>query len=190
MSSDYRWIGAACDPSVAGGVTAHLDTALLSVVDESGLAADMVCTHIDRSAAIAAVTVSARVPGETSPASLAALGAGLGGTAIVLDSTEEPVGGAYFAAEARAGTDGRCVRFPGQGALTGLHSVAEIVATSAIDDVVAIGTTATPDMVVDTRAFLRPVFQDGHLTLLVEPAAGGLLRPVEIEQPHECCGGH
>jgi hypothetical protein len=26
--------------------------------------------------------------------------------------------------------------------------------------------------------------------LLVEPAAGDVLRPVEIEQPHQCCGGH
>jgi hypothetical protein len=82
------------------------------------------------------------------------------------------------------------VRFPGQAALTAIHTAEEIVAISAIDDVIAIGTTTTPDMAVDTRGFLRPVFQHGQLVLLVEPAAGGLLRPVEIQQPHQCCGGH
>jgi hypothetical protein len=38
--------------------------------------------------------------------------------------------------------------------------------------------------------FLRPTYTGGRLVLLVEPAAGGVLRPVEIEQPHQCRGGH
>ncbi|MPZ80028.1 MAG: hypothetical protein GEV28_06360 [Actinophytocola sp.] len=44
--------------------------------------------------------------------------------------------------------------------------------------------------VVDTRDHLRPTFVAGRLVLLVEPAAGGVLRPAEIEEPHQCCGGH
>jgi hypothetical protein len=48
----------------------------------------------------------------------------------------------------------------------------------------------TPDAVVDTRDFLRPQFNGGRLTLVVEQAAGGVLQPFEVEFPHECCGGH
>jgi hypothetical protein len=66
----------------------------------------------------------------------------------------------------------------------------EIITGSAIDRVLGVGTRVTPDALVDTCGFLRPVYQEGHLVLLVEPAAGGMFRPVEIEQPHECCGGH
>jgi hypothetical protein len=194
----HCWIGAACDPTVAGGAPAHLDAMILSTMDECGLAADLVCTHVDRRATIATVTMSARVSGQVTTVDLAALAARLHGTAVALDTDGhiafthgESVDGAHLAAQAaRAGSDGRCVRFPGQGALAGIHTVTEIVATSAIDDVIAIGTETSPGMMVDTRGYLRPHYQHGRLALLVEPAAGGLLRPVEIEQPHQCCGGH
>ncbi|NUT47120.1 MAG: hypothetical protein HOV94_07360, partial [Saccharothrix sp.] len=95
------------------------------------------------------------------------------------------------AAEAgRDRAEGRCVRFPGQDALTGTHTAAEVVAWSAIDRVVGIGVEIGPDDRVETLGFLRPVCRDGALVLLVEPAVGGVLRPAESAHPHECCGGH
>jgi len=84
--------------------------------------------------------------------------------------------------------EGRCVRFPGQDWLVGVLTAGDIVAGSAIDEVVGVGVPVTPDSPVDTRGFLRPSYQDGRLVLLVEPTVDGL-RPVEIEDPHQCCGG-
>jgi hypothetical protein len=84
----------------------------------------------------------------------------------------------------------RCVLFPGQESLAGVHPAAELVAGSAIDDVVGVGVPVVPGALVDTMGFLRPTFTGGRLVLLVEPAAGGMLRPVEIADPHACCGGH
>jgi hypothetical protein len=159
-----RWIGAAFSP--AGGPAAHDDHVLLAGVDSWGLGADFVCTHVDRSGVVATTTMSARVDGEPD---LAALGA-------TLLTGPRP--------------DGRAVRFPGQSLLTGRLPAAELVTRSAIDEVVAIGVPVGPDSVVETAGFLRPTFTGGRLVLLVEPAAGGVLRPVEIEQPHQCCGGH
>jgi hypothetical protein len=128
-------------------------------VDE--LAADVVCTHVDRSAVVAATVLVAR-------------GVPTGGHAPL----DGPPDGA------------RAVRFPGQDRLTGVHPAAAITALSEIDEVVGIGVPVGPDTPVDTRGFLRPTYQSGRLVLLVEPAAGGVLRPSEIEQPHQCCGGH
>ncbi|CAM3528460.1 hypothetical protein KIPE111705_12665 [Kibdelosporangium persicum] len=160
-----QWIRAACDPSIAGGTAAHIDAHVLSLVDGRGLAADIVCTQVDRSSTVATVAMTARLVGPPEQ----------------LDGVEITT--------AETGASGRCVRFPGQSGLTGVHSIAEITAASAIDEVVAVGNQVTPDILVDTRGFLRPEYQDGRLVLLVEPAAGGMVRPIEIEQPHQCCGG-
>jgi hypothetical protein len=161
-----NWIRAACDPSVAGGTAAHIDAHVLSIMDNSGLEADIVCTQIDQSSTVATVVMTARLTNQPER---------LHGVELTTADT---------------GATGRCIRFPGQSGLTGVHTIAEITATSAIDEVVAVGTTATPDMFVDTRGFLRPEYHNGQLVLLVEPAAGGMHRPIEIEQPHQCCGGH
>jgi hypothetical protein len=128
-----------------------------------GLDADLVYTHVDRTGVVARTAMTAQLRGE--PAEPAV-----------------PVAGPPEGA--------RCVRFPGQEALTGVHSAAELVARSAIDEVVGVGMAVAPDASVDTRGFLRPTFSGGRLVLLVEPAAGGVLRPVEIARPHECRGGH
>jgi hypothetical protein len=130
-----------------------------SCADE--VAADVVCTHVDRSAVVARTVLIAR-----------------GATADGRAPLDGPPDGA------------RAVRFPGQDRLTGVHTAGEITALSEIDEVVGIGVPAGPDSVVDTLGFLRPIYQAGKLVLLVEPAAGGVLRPSEIEQPHQCCGGH
>lgn len=154
----------------AGGPAAHSDAVLLSLVD--GVDADFVCTHVDRGGVVAraAMTVRLRHAGDA-----AALGGRLG--APVTPLAGPPDGS-------------RCMRFPGQDTLTGVLPAIELVAHSAIDEVTGVGATVTPDAPVDTQGFLRPTFSSGRLVLLVEKAAGGVLRPVEIEQPHQCCGGH
>jgi hypothetical protein len=141
-------------------VGAHFDREVLSALDRAGVSADLVLTHVEREDSVAVHTVSARITSGLAP-----------GTEI-----DPPVGG-------------RCARFPGQSILTGVHHVAEIVEATAIDEVVGIGAAVTPDTRVDTGGFVRPEYRDGLLVLLVEPAAGGVFQPAEVEQPHECCAG-
>ncbi|PRX98686.1 hypothetical protein [Allonocardiopsis opalescens] len=192
-----HWIGAAPSPEFAGGTAAHADAACLAALDGAGLAAELVCTHTDRAARVAALTLSARLAEPPDDRHLADLARRLGGAAVRPGAAEAASGAASgaeaaarAAASARAGEDGRCVRFPGQDALTGVVAAGRIAAESAIDRVAGVGVAVHPDALVDTRDFLRPVFRGGALVLLVEPAAGGLLRPAEIEHPHACCGGH
>ncbi|MEU4446407.1 hypothetical protein AB0K14_06900 [Actinosynnema sp. NPDC050801] len=182
------WLGAV--PAVPGEHrAAHVDALLLDAFD--GVAADFVCTHVDRLGPVAVTTLSAHVPGEVDVDRLAEA---LGGPVVVLDDSDgadDSDGPAVRAARAgRDRADGRCVRFPGQDALTGTHPAAEVVARSAIDRVVGIGVEVAPTDPVETLGFLRPVCREGELVLLVEPAVGGVLRPAEAETPHECCGGH
>lgn len=165
------WLGAVHPP--ADGPAAHADHILLSTVDRH-VAADLVCTHVDRTGVVARTAMTARLRREPSATDLAALSERLGPVTPVAGPPD----------------GGRCVRFPGQEALTGILPAADIVACSAIEEVVGVGVPVTPDTPVDTRGFLRPVFASDRLVLLVEPAAGGVPRPVEIADPHQCCGGH
>jgi hypothetical protein len=134
-------------------------TTTASCVDD--VVAEVVCTHVDRSAVVARTVLIAR-----------------GTSADGHTPLDGPPDGA------------RAVRFPGQDRLTGRHRAGDLTAWSEIDEVVGIGVPVGPDAIVDTLGFLRPTYQAGRLVLLVEPAAGALLRPSEIEQPHQCCGGH
>ncbi|GAA1306411.1 hypothetical protein [Saccharothrix xinjiangensis] len=162
------WLDAV--PALPGGHgAAHRDALLLAALD-SCAAADLVFTRVDRTGPVAVTAVSAHV---TAPFDPVAVSAALGGPVTVTDSPALD----------------RCVRFPGQSALTGTHPAAEVVASSAIDRVVGVGVPVSPADRVETLGFLRPVHRDGELVLLVEPAVGGVLRPIESEDPHECCGG-
>jgi hypothetical protein len=159
-----------------------VDALLLAALD--GVAADFVCTHTDRHGPVAVTTLSAHVTGEVD---VDLLSAALGGPVAILDAPDSPA--ARAASSGRDRIDGRCIRFPGQSELTGAHPAADVVTGSAIDRVVGVGVGVAPTDPVETLGFLRPVCQDGELVLFVEPAVGGLLRPVEAENPHECCGG-
>lgn len=100
--------------------------------------------------------------------------------------------GAWVAVAAAAtGTSGRLVHFGGAEALTGRLSVDDVLAGSAVDEVVVVGGSPhTGDTVVDTRGFVRPTLERGRVRLLVQPAAGGVVVPFERENPHRCCGDH
>jgi hypothetical protein len=95
------------------------------------------------------------------------------------------------AAEHEAGRAGRAVLFPGVDRLTGALTVAEVLATSAIDRITVIG-GAPPqaDTVVDTHDFVRPHWRDGVLTLIAMPAPGGRIAPFEVPNPTPCCADH
>lgn len=58
--------------------------------------------------------------------------------------------------------EGRALRFPGQRALRGRYGVSDVLAFSAIDEVLPHGVAR-----VDARGDLRPSFQDGKLVLRV-----------------------
>ncbi|MEV4344061.1 hypothetical protein AB0J83_06240 [Actinoplanes sp. NPDC049596] len=93
--------------------------------------------------------------------------------------------------EALSGKFGRAVVFPGSSALTGKLTVAEVLATTAIDRVDVLGSGPADDSdILDTRDFVRPQYRNGELVLTTTPAAGGVLVPFETRDPTPCCAGH
>jgi hypothetical protein len=96
-------------------------------------------------------------------------------------------------AQHQAKSDGRAVRYPGVDKLVGALTVEQVLALSAIEEVTTIGSAGvqpTPDTVVDTRDFVRPVWRDGRLTLITTPAPGGRIAPFEVPNPTPCCADH
>jgi hypothetical protein len=84
---------------------------------------------------------------------------------------------------------GRAVIYPGSERLTGTMRVEEVLAESAIEritvfDGIPPGAIEPPgDAKIDTREHVRPQWSCGLLTLLVIPAADGLLVPFEGPPP-------
>jgi len=87
-------------------------------------------------------------------------------------------------------SSGRAVLFPLEANISTIISVNELIATSAIDSVIAIGEECPVDAQLSINDYARPTFNDGKLELLVERIAGGFFAPIERQSPHECCGGH
>ena len=122
------------------------------------------------------------------------------GSAILEAGAAEPlvagpsqlVRGAYIAAvESAFGTAGRLVTFPGQTDARGQLTVAELRTTCGIDQVEALGGLPIDDTtLIDTLDFIRPIRRNGQVVLLVQPAAGGVLIPFEVEHQQKCCADH
>ncbi|WP_392465779.1 hypothetical protein ACF3NS_09670 [Arsenicicoccus cauae] len=133
-----------------------------------------------------------RLVPETAAAAAHEIGAATGGSqqlrrgyADLADSAAE------VALLARDGTTGRAVVYPGRQRLVGELTVAELVDRCAIDAVEGIaGTVVTHATVVRTRDFVRPVWRDGRLVLLVQPAADDTVVPFENPAPTPCCADH
>lgn len=88
---------------------------------------------------------------------------------------------------------GRAVIYPGVRHLTGSLTVADLIASSAIETVRVIGGAVVvpePETLVDTRAFVRPQWMHGRLTLVATPAPGGRIAPFEVPNPTPCCAAH
>ena len=102
--------------------------------------------------------------------------------------------GVGYAAQvsAHAGrTGGRAFRFPGWEELTGVLTVAELVARSGIDEVAVVGgAPPAPDARVDTQGFVRPLYRGGRLVLHLRRAVGGGYVPFEQPDPIPCCTDH
>jgi len=92
------------------------------------------------------------------------------------------------AAEHRAGRSGRAVRYPGVDRLIGTLSVAELLESSAIEQVIMLG-GAQPDedTPLVTRDFVRPQWINGVLTLITTPVGPGRIGPFELPDPTPCC---
>ena len=192
-----RWWGGA--PGAHTVPDAHLLAAVDAALAGSGGTAELVCTHVDRTARTARTGVSLRLAGAPADpaATRAALARELDGPVLdaATGSDDDPAAAPARTAlaEASSGVRGRAVRFPGSTAFTGRVRVGDVLAGSAIDAVVGIGVPVGPDDVLDTGSgFLRPQLDGGRLVLLVEPVAGGVLQPVEVadDARHQCCGGH
>ena len=85
----------------------------------------------------------------------------------------------------------RLFRFPGSDGLPDELTVAALVATTAVEDVAALGGTAVlADQVLRTQAFLRPVLTGGRVRLQVRPGAGATLLAFEQPRPTSCCADH
>lgn len=176
---------------------AHLDHELLAVLED--LEAPLVCTHVvdGHHAASARVRLDGVLPAADR---LAALARRFGGALVAVGAPGDPAlelgderfraGARTAAAALRAGREGRAVRFPGQEALTGRLTVAEVPARSAIAELVAIGTVLEDDRVLDTRGYVRPLLSDGALRLTVVPAAAGTVIPHERPGRHDCGKDH
>jgi hypothetical protein len=122
------------------------------------------------------------------------------GSAITRPGASEPelsgpsplVRGAYAAAvESALGTAGRMVRFPGSEHAHGVMTALQLRERCGIDQVEALGGLPVEDgTLIDTRDFIRPIRRDGRVVLLVQPAAGGVLIPFEVEHQQKCCADH
>ncbi|WP_113699541.1 hypothetical protein [Nonomuraea lactucae] len=99
----------------------------------------------------------------------------------------------HAAAEHATRRSGRAVFYPGVERLTGTLTVAEVTALSAVDRVTGLGgPPPEPGTELETRDFVRPLWQDGLLTLVTVPVAGGRVAPFEVPDPTPCCAdtGH
>ena len=84
------------------------------------------------------------------------------------------------------------MHYPGVDALTGTVTVADLLAHSAIERVVVLGSAEAPapDTLVDTRDFVRTQWMDGRLNLVAMPAPHGRIAPFEVPNPTPCCAAH
>ncbi len=112
-------------------------------------------------------------------------------TLVTAGVDHEGPGAVLAARSAAARSAGRAVVFAGVEGLTGLVTVADLLASSAIDQVSVLGGSEPADgQIIDTRDFVRPVWRSGRLTLVTQPAAGGRLVPFECPSPTPCCAEH
>ncbi|MFB7495724.1 hypothetical protein ACFC09_13645 [Streptomyces sp. NPDC056161] len=161
------------------------------------------CTHLVRTADRRGTTVSFALPDEAAAGTVWQRLTGLADPepdlgAVLGDRTHGPVPAARTAEAAVAEhvrrSGGRAVLYPGADRLTGTVTLADLLATSAIERVVVVGApfAAEPDprTPVVTQDHVRPEWRDGRLTLALVPAAGGTLAPFEVPNPTPCCADH
>ncbi|GAA3558627.1 hypothetical protein GCM10022419_044060 [Nonomuraea rosea] len=179
-------------------IVAEAEHLLHTVARALGLPGDAVgCTHLipgGHGVDEPHVACSLAVPGPAGVSDGVSAGMSAGMSwALGASRTGPLAAGAALAAAAHDGRrDGRVVTYPGRDLLTGVVSVAELLAGSAIDRVLLLASPGPPagDTLVLTNDHVRPVWRDGLMTLLTMPAAGGRIAPAEVPNPTPCCADH
>jgi hypothetical protein len=100
---------------------------------------------------------------------------------------------AFAAAEHAARRSGRAVLYAGVARLTGTVTVADLLNSTAIDQLRVVGaplTTPNPTTSILTQDHVRPEWHEGRLILAVVPAVGNTLAPFEVPNPTPCCADH
>jgi hypothetical protein len=159
----------ACTHMVSGGDRPHVAVSLMSAAD----LADEVRGHFaDRTVGLAITRPGASEPELSGPSQL--------------------VRGAYVAAvEAALGTAGRAVRWPGHELARGVLPAVELRTRCGIDHLEVVGgLPVADDSLIDTRDFLRPLRRAGRLVLQLQPAAGNVFIPFELQHQQQCCTDH
>ncbi|WP_328682717.1 hypothetical protein [Streptomyces sp. NBC_00343] len=152
------------------------------------------CTHLIRTNTRRGTAVSLALPeeGSTEEAwqrlTATEMGAALG------DRRHGPSeAAALAAAEHAARRSGRAVLYVGVDRLTGTVTVADLLESTAIDQLTVVGAPlATPDPTTPilTQDHVRPEWREGHLVLALVPAVGNTLAPFEVPNPTPCCADH
>ncbi len=100
------------------------------------------------------------------------------------------VAGAIAALTARRDqAGGRAILFPGQEHLRGVLSIRDVLERSAVAAIDSLGIAVTPDTLVVTRDFVRPVYREGRLVLALRPRADAM-GCFEQPDPTPCCAMH
>ncbi|MCX5234851.1 hypothetical protein OG824_06350 [Streptomyces prunicolor] len=100
---------------------------------------------------------------------------------------------ALAAAEHAARRSGRAVLYAGVERLTGTVTVADLLESTAIDQLTVVGaplTTMDPTTPILTQDHIRPEWREGRLVLALVPAVGNTLAPFEVPNPTPCCADH
>ncbi|MFJ8136860.1 hypothetical protein [Streptomyces sp. NPDC096013] len=100
---------------------------------------------------------------------------------------------ALAAAEHAARRSGRAVLYAGVERLTGTVTVADLLESTAIDQLTVVGAPSTipaPTTPILTQDHVRPEWRAGRLTLALVPAVGNTLAPFEVPNPTPCCADH
>jgi hypothetical protein len=157
-----------------------------------GLPGLFACTHLVRTpyphVAVSLETEDESVPVRTPYPQVAGEGEVVG---LPVTAPELAGAAAHAAAERAARRSGRAVLYPGVEHLVGTLTVGEVVALSAIERVTGLGgPPPAAGTRLETRDFVRPHWQDGVLTLVTMPVAGGAVAPFEVPDPTPCCADH
>ncbi len=100
---------------------------------------------------------------------------------------------AFAAAEHAARRSGRAVLYAGVDRLTGTVTVADLLNSTAVDQLRVVGaplTTPAPTTPILTQDHVRPEWHEGQLILALVPAVGNTLAPFEVPNPTPCCADH
>lgn len=193
-----RWLGAVAAPSAVHDP--HLVDAVDRALLGTGTRAERIHTHVDRTAMVSAAVVSVlldtELPAGTAAQVCARLATALDGPVAAFDADRAPVASvgdhldapAGAARDARSGVDGRCVRFPEQEQVTGTHTVRDLLAPGSAPGWASGCRWPRPTWSRLPASSAR-TWRTAGWCCWSSRSRGARLRPVEMESPHQCCGG-